>query len=158
MARRERYKNSKLARIVGSWLQSTTRFPWSLLLLVYRPISSGISLILHNARHILFVRFLCCMAVLLQCSRIFFALRAFPTLNQSLWSIYPNPFFDYNSAIEEVEELLLVDGSTTGKTIPLRPLIQPARKLDLIILFDTSGDGENGWVNGTNIIGKLNSH
>ena len=51
-----------------------------------------------------------------------------------------------------------VDGSETGETIPLRPLIQPARKVDFIVAFDASTDGAYEWVNGTNLQGKQNPH
>ena len=47
-----------------------------------------------------------------------------------------------------------VDGSETGETIPLRPLIVPARKLDFIVVYDASLDGAHSWVNGTNLISK----
>ncbi|RMJ17343.1 hypothetical protein CDV36_003018 [Fusarium kuroshium] len=75
------------------------------------------------------------------------------TFNESLWSTFPNPFEDYNNDMEGVSELLLLDGSLTGETNPLRPLIIPDRRLDLIIVYEASGDSiANGWVNGTNLI------
>lgn len=46
-----------------------------------------------------------------------------------------------------------VDGSETGETIPLRPLIQKQRKVDFIIAYDSGGDGDNNWVNGTVLLG-----
>lgn len=92
------------------------------------------------------------------------------TTNESLWATYPNPFLGYNEDMAEVDELLLVsclayfqrqrtygvqvDGSETGQTIPFWPLIHPERKVDLIIAFDATGDGDNNWVNGTNILGE----
>jgi len=48
-----------------------------------------------------------------------------------------------------------VDGSETGETIPLRPLIVPARKLDFIIAYDATSDAAFSWVNGTNIISRF---
>ncbi|KAJ3466614.1 hypothetical protein MRS44_004178 [Fusarium solani] len=75
------------------------------------------------------------------------------TFNESLWSTFPNPFEDYNNDMKGVSELLLVDGSLTGETNPLRPLIIPDRKLDLIIVYEASSDSiVNDWVNGTNLI------
>ncbi|KAH6887029.1 acyl transferase/acyl hydrolase/lysophospholipase [Thelonectria olida] len=74
------------------------------------------------------------------------------TLNESLWATYPNPFMNYNDAMEGISELLLVDGSLTGETNPLRPLIIPARQLDFIVVYEASSDAPNSWVNGTNLI------
>ncbi|KPM39729.1 hypothetical protein AK830_g6805 [Neonectria ditissima] len=74
------------------------------------------------------------------------------TFNESLWATYPNPFMDYNDAMNGVSELLLVDGSLTGETNPLRPLIIPDRQLDFIIVYEASSDALNSWVNGTNLI------
>ena len=54
-----------------------------------------------------------------------------------------------------VEELLLVDGSETGESVPLRPLIIPERKVDFIIAYDAGVDAEYNWVNGTNLIGTF---
>ncbi|KAM0084035.1 hypothetical protein ACKRZS_003756 [Fusarium odoratissimum] len=74
------------------------------------------------------------------------------TFNESLWATYPNPFEDYNEDMKGVSELLLVDGSLTLESNPLRPLIIPDRKLDLIIVYEASSDAPNSWVNGTNLI------
>ncbi|KAF5538966.1 major facilitator superfamily transporter [Fusarium phyllophilum] len=74
------------------------------------------------------------------------------TFNESLWATYPNPFEDYNEDMKGVSELLLVDGSLTLESNPLRPLIIPERKLDLIIVYEASSDAPNSWVNGTNLI------
>ncbi|KAL3601025.1 hypothetical protein FPOAC2_05278 [Fusarium poae] len=73
------------------------------------------------------------------------------TFNQSLWATYPNPFEGYNEDMKDVSELLLVDGSLSLDTNPLRPLIIPERKLDLIIVYEATSDAPNGWVNGTNL-------
>ncbi|KAH7230505.1 acyl transferase/acyl hydrolase/lysophospholipase [Fusarium redolens] len=74
------------------------------------------------------------------------------TFNETLWATYPNPFEDYNEDMKGVSELLLVDGSLTLESNPLRPLIIPDRKLDLIIVYEASSDAPNSWVNGTNLI------
>ncbi|OAP62721.1 hypothetical protein AYL99_01948 [Fonsecaea erecta] len=72
------------------------------------------------------------------------------TFNQSLWGTYPNPFHNYNKKMQGETELLIVDGSETGETIPLRSLIVPQRKVDFILAFDSSGEEpDNNWVNGT---------
>ena len=37
-----------------------------------------------------------------------------------------------------------------GETLPLRPLIIPERKVDFMVVYDSSGeDPVNQWVNGT---------
>jgi lysophospholipase len=79
------------------------------------------------------------------------------TSNQSLWARYPNPFRDYNAAMRGVDELLIADGSETGKTIPIWPLIVPQRKVDLVIVYEASSDAPYNWVNGTNLINAARS-
>lgn len=74
------------------------------------------------------------------------------SFSDMLWARYPNPFQGYNKAMTDVEELYIVDGSETGETIPLRPLLIPERKLDFIIAYDASEDSEYLWVNGTNFL------
>jgi len=73
------------------------------------------------------------------------------TFNQSLWATYPNPFKNYNQAMTNVDDLLLVDGSLSGETNPIRPLIVPARGLDLIIVYEASTEAEYSWDNGTTL-------
>jgi len=63
----------------------------------------------------------------------------------------PNPFFHYNnqtnpSAFEK--QLSLVDGGEDLQNIPLVPLIQPERALDVIFAVDSSAD-VNNWPNAT---------
>ncbi|KAG0148746.1 hypothetical protein CROQUDRAFT_669776 [Cronartium quercuum f. sp. fusiforme G11] len=61
-------------------------------------------------------------------------------------AIIPNPFrglglsFGLGSAYPgaEDEDLYLADSSLSGETLPMWPLIQPARKLDVIIAVDSS--------------------
>lgn len=50
--------------------------------------------------------------------------------------------------------IVQVDGSLTLESNPLRPLIIPERKLDLIIVYEASSDAPNSWVNGSNLISK----
>ncbi|OJJ42657.1 hypothetical protein ASPZODRAFT_124987 [Penicilliopsis zonata CBS 506.65] len=57
----------------------------------------------------------------------------------------PNPFGSQ-------ENLTLADGSEAGQAIPLLPLIQPARKVDLILAWDDSCELEPyTWSNGVNL-------
>ncbi|VUC23730.1 unnamed protein product [Clonostachys rosea] len=79
------------------------------------------------------------------------------TFNESMWGTYPNPFQDYNDDMKNVDELLLIDGSLTGETNPIRPLIIPDRQVDFIIVYEASSDAKNNWVNGTNLINTQKS-
>lgn len=73
----------------------------------------------------------------------------------------PNPFFGVNSAINpsaETRDLTLVDGGLDMQNIPLHPLIQPMRHVDVIFAMDNSADtvrlngSLSNWPNGTAII------
>ncbi|KAF3763282.1 FabD/lysophospholipase-like protein [Cryphonectria parasitica EP155] len=72
--------------------------------------------------------------------------------NDTLWAWVPNPFQDYNDAMANVTDLLLVDGSEAGETDPLRPLIIPQRGLDFIIVYEATLDAAYNCDNGTNLI------
>ncbi|GKT79924.1 lysophosphoplipase A [Colletotrichum tofieldiae] len=79
------------------------------------------------------------------------------TFNESLWATYPNPFENYSPAMQDVDELLLIDGSLGGETNPIRPLIIPERQVDFIIVYEASSDAEYNWVNGTNLVNTAQS-
>nr|POE64903.1 lysophospholipase [Quercus suber] len=56
---------------------------------------------------------------------------------------YPNPFFGYDgnsNGYASSERLTLVDGGEDGQNIPLHPLIQPVREVDVIFAIDSSAD------------------
>ena len=62
----------------------------------------------------------------------------------------PNPFYGYNPATNpnaDTERLTLVDGGEDLQNIPLHPLIQPERHLDVIFAVDSSGDVDPGNIN-----------
>ncbi|CRK40403.1 hypothetical protein BN1708_008193, partial [Verticillium longisporum] len=65
----------------------------------------------------------------------------------------PNPFFGWNptneSANHESDQLSLVDGGMDLQNIPLHPLIQPSRAVDVIFAVDASADTAFNWPNGT---------
>ena len=61
------------------------------------------------------------------------------TLEQVLYVVWPNPFLNSTPAMENVENLFLVDGSEVLQEIPLWPIIQPARRRDFIIANDAGG-------------------
>jgi lysophospholipase len=79
------------------------------------------------------------------------------TENEVLYGVYPNPFQGYNNSMINETTLSIVDGSESGQTIPLWPIIQPAREVDFIIAWDASGETPYGWQNGTNIIDTYNA-
>jgi lysophospholipase len=79
------------------------------------------------------------------------------SLNDSLYAVYPNPFRGMNNSLSTDENLEMVDGSESGQTIPLWPLIQPGRAVDFIIVFDGSTETPLGWQNGTNLIDTYNA-
>lgn len=79
----------------------------------------------------------------------------------------PNPFYDVNPEINpsaQTRDLTLVDGGLDGQNIPLHPLIQPVRNVDVIFAMDNSADtvrsdGElSNWPNGTAIIATYSRH
>ncbi|KAG5787451.1 hypothetical protein H9Q69_013483 [Fusarium xylarioides] len=65
----------------------------------------------------------------------------------------PNPFFGLNPTDKSVNskdrQLTLVDGGEDLQNIPLHPLIQPVRGVDIIFAIDSSADTNNNWPNGT---------
>jgi len=66
----------------------------------------------------------------------------------------PNPFFHYNTDTNrnaDSTELTLVDGGEDLQNIPLYPLIQPFRNVDIIFAVDSSADTSN-WPNGTALV------
>ena len=79
------------------------------------------------------------------------------SLNDTLYGVYPNPFQGYNNSMISESELIIVDGSESGQTIPLWPALQPARAVDFIIAYDGSGETPALWQNGTNMIDTYNA-
>ncbi|KAJ8102736.1 lysophospholipase catalytic domain-containing protein [Lipomyces tetrasporus] len=60
----------------------------------------------------------------------------------------PNPFFGVNPNISYVyneTQLTLVDGGEDYQNIPLAPLIQPVRQVDVIFAIDNSADTNSSW-------------
>lgn len=61
---------------------------------------------------------------------------------------YPNPFYQYNNATNpnhNTTRLTLVDGGEDKQNIPLNPLIQPFRHVDVIFAVDSSADTNGTW-------------
>lgn len=67
----------------------------------------------------------------------------------------PNPFYEFNSGtgnFAQDDQLTLVDGGEDGENIPLHPLIQPVRHVDVIFAIDSSADTTYNWPNGTSLV------
>ncbi|KAI5927247.1 lysophospholipase [Camillea tinctor] len=64
----------------------------------------------------------------------------------------PNPFYNYNAGTNGnagEQQLTLADGGLDLQNIPLHPLIQPERAVDVIFAVDSSADTTYNWPNGT---------
>jgi lysophospholipase len=67
----------------------------------------------------------------------------------------PNPFYYYNndtSPYAHQTMLDVVDGGEDGQNVPLHPLIQPERHVDVIFAVDSSADTDYYWPNGTSLV------
>ncbi|KAA8576388.1 hypothetical protein EYC84_006519 [Monilinia fructicola] len=76
-------------------------------------------------------------------------------LTMILRNINPNPFYGFNNDTNrnaQSTQLDLVDGGEDGQNIPLYPLIQPIRGVDVIFAIDSSADTTYGWPNGTSLV------
>lgn len=71
-------------------------------------------------------------------------------------SLYgPNPFYNYHNETNDNAQsptLFLVDGGEDLQNIPLHPLLQPARSVDVIFAIDSSADTPTLWPNGTSMV------
>jgi lysophospholipase len=64
----------------------------------------------------------------------------------------PNPFLDWQPSTNpgaKSSQLTLVDGGEDLQNLPLHPLIQPIRAVDVIFAIDSSADTAYNWPNGT---------
>lgn len=68
----------------------------------------------------------------------------------------PNPFFDTDEAaiqsIVKNDTLFLCDGGEDLQNVPLAPLLQPERGVDVIFAYDNSADTNQSWPNGASLI------
>lgn len=74
--------------------------------------------------------------------------------NNDIAQYQPNPFYGYNtetSLVSRERSLTLVDGGEDLENVPLHPLIQPFRHVDVIFAVDSSAD-TNNWPNGTALV------
>ncbi|TKA83016.1 hypothetical protein B0A55_00829 [Friedmanniomyces simplex] len=77
---------------------------------------------------------------------------------------YPNPFYGYHNQTNPYavsRQLTLVDGGEDLQNVPLHPLIQPVRHVDVIFAIDSSADtnaslptnaSATGWPDGASLI------
>lgn len=75
--------------------------------------------------------------------------------NNDIADYSPNPFYGYHnstSRIAQSNRLTLVDGGEDLQNIPLHPMIQPHRHVDVIFAVDSSADTDNYWPNGTSLV------
>ncbi|PVI05044.1 hypothetical protein DM02DRAFT_517472 [Periconia macrospinosa] len=79
--------------------------------------------------------------------------------NDDIADYSPNPFFGFNNNTNpsaQTQRLTLVDGGEDLQNIPLIPLIQPHRNVDVIFAVDSSADIVTGavqnWPNGTSLV------
>ncbi|KAI9702414.1 MAG: Lysophospholipase 1 [Candelina mexicana] len=75
--------------------------------------------------------------------------------NNDIADYTPNPFFGYHNSTSrnaQSKTLTLVDGGEDLQNIPLHPLIQPKRNVDVIFAVDSSADTDFNWPNGTALV------
>ncbi|KAL5611679.1 hypothetical protein BROUX41_000743 [Berkeleyomyces rouxiae] len=64
----------------------------------------------------------------------------------------PNPFYNFQPSTNKLyntTELALVDGGMDGQNLPLWPMLQSSRSVDVIYALDASADTDFNWPNGT---------
>lgn len=79
-------------------------------------------------------------------------LSKFSDSNNDIADWTPNPFYGWNNATNPSatnRSLTLVDGGEDNENLPLNPLIQPLRALDVIFAVDGSADTSYNWPNGS---------
>ncbi|KAK2023931.1 lysophospholipase [Colletotrichum zoysiae] len=80
--------------------------------------------------------------------------------NNDVAQYAPNPFFGWNPSTNPTAnstQLTLVDGGEDHQNIPLQPLIQPNRAVDVIFAIDSTSDTTFHWPNGSALRATYNS-
>ena len=75
--------------------------------------------------------------------------------NNDIAAYHPNPFHGFHNSTSrnaQTKNLTLVDGGEDLQNIPLHPLIQPIRNVDVIFAIDSSADTTYHWPNGTSLV------
>ncbi|MCJ1355197.1 MAG: hypothetical protein MMC33_005188 [Icmadophila ericetorum] len=78
---------------------------------------------------------------------------AHETSTRDEYAVYPNPFYNspQSPLVSSQQDLFLVDGGEALQNLPMWPLIQNARAVDVIIANDNSAD-TNNYPNGTSLL------
>ena len=74
--------------------------------------------------------------------------------NADIATYTPNPFYQWNPETSDNAQsttLFLVDGGEDLQNIPLHPVIQPTRHVDVVFAIDSSADTTTYWPNGTSM-------
>ena len=91
-------------------------------------------------------------------------LTIFGKKNDDISVLQPNPFYHFNNGTNRYAtktKLTLVDGGEDGQNVPLHPLIQPDRAVDVVFAVDSSADtnksfptndSASGWPGGVSLI------
>jgi lysophospholipase len=78
-----------------------------------------------------------------------------PTTPSLAFPSWPNPFFGSNTSslsTSTTKEITFVDSSESNQSIPLWPLIQPARNTTFILAYEDGPDSlPYGWIIGANL-------
>jgi lysophospholipase len=75
--------------------------------------------------------------------------------NEDIAEYSPNPFYQYNrdtNPSANNRTLTLVDGGEDNQNLPLHPLMQPVRGVDVIFAVDSSADTNYNWPNGSSLV------
>jgi len=75
--------------------------------------------------------------------------------NNDIATYSPNPFYHYHNGTNnnaQSESRFRVGGGEDLQNIPLHPLIQPYRDVDVIFAIDSSADTVYHWPNGTSLV------
>lgn len=69
------------------------------------------------------------------------------------YAIYPNPFYNFahSTLVSSQTTLTLADGGESNQNNPLFPLLQPSRKVGVIIVNDNSADTSDNFPNGSEL-------
>ncbi|KAK9455611.1 lysophospholipase catalytic domain-containing protein [Dipodascopsis uninucleata] len=80
---------------------------------------------------------------------VYAALEEFDESNDDIAAYSPNPFYGVQTGtstnITKSAQLDLVDGGEDYQNIPLQPLINPLRGLDVVFAIDNSADTDENW-------------
>ncbi|KAI5293504.1 Lysophospholipase 1 [Ascosphaera acerosa] len=82
-------------------------------------------------------------------------LTAFDESQNDIAPYAPNPFYNFaneTNPFADHEQLTLVDGGEDKQNVPLHPVIQPARNVDVVFAIDSSADTDHNWPTGASLI------